>query len=440
MKQNLNRGLKIILFFFASFIFISCVPIAQQGSGSYASKVLVYDNKVYEDAIKSVTLYPYTGSQRDLLLSTAIPLSQEVPLQLSFDELSSESKSYYLKVILCNSNWTPSPVSSIDYVERFNEILITDYDLSVATKVRYTNYRVTVPKVKIPGNYLIKVYRNKNEDDLILTRRFMVYTEQVRINTDIGFSNVVSFRDLNQQLNLSLNFGNFELVNPMENVKVLIRQNQRSDNQIYLKPSFIRLGTNTIEYNYFNLENNFSGGNEFRAFDIRSITFPGMNVAKIVNTPSLKEVFLQTDKPRSGQAYSLIPDINGKFIVDNYDFSSDSTSGSDYIDVNFRLQSPPLNQDVYIVGSLTNWSLEPENKMIYNQEEGRYEGTLLLKQGWYNYGYGVAGSKGRINLDLIEGARFETENEYEIFVYYRPVGSRTDLIIGYFYIDHNMRK
>jgi len=441
LKQNLNDSLKILIFFLSGItIFTSCVPLAPQSSSTSVSKELHYENHVYEEGIKSVTLYPYTGNQRDLLLSTAIPLSQETPLQLSFDELSSESQSYYVKVILCNANWTPSQVSSIDYIDQFNELLITDYELSVATKVPYTNYRVNIPRVKVPGNYLIKVYRNKNEDDLILTRRFMVYSEQVQLNTNVGFSSVVSFRDLNQQLNLSINFRNFELINPMENVKVMIRQNQRWDNVIYLKPSFVTVGSNTIEYNYFNLENNFSGGNEFRAFDLRSVTFPGLNVARIVNTPAIKEAFLAIDKSRKGQAYSLVPDINGKFIVDNYDFNSDSTSGSEYLDVNFSLESPRLEQDVFIVGALTNWTLSPKNKMAYNVENGRYEGKLLLKQGWYNYAYGVSSPNGKINTTPFEGSHFETENEYEIFVYYRPVGSRTDLIIGYYYIDHNLRK
>jgi hypothetical protein len=232
-----------------------------------------------------------------------------------------------------------------------------------------------------------------------------------------------------------------ELVNPMANVNVVIRQNQRWDNAIYnLKPQFTREAEKLLEYNYFNLENNFKGGNEFRAFDIRSLRFGGLNVGRIVNTPVKSEIFLAIDRTRAGKPYSLIPDINGKFVVDNYDFQIDSTSGGDYIDVNFSLESEKIEKDVYVVGALTDWKPQSAFKMNYNAANKRYETKAMLKQGWYNFAYGIPEENGRINTSLFEGSHFETENEYEIFVYYRPVGSRADLIIGYFNMDYNSTK
>ena len=418
----------------------SCVPPAQQGSSSYVEKELLFEDHIYEENIKSVTLYPYSGEQRDLLRTVAIPITQDEPVHLSFDELSTESKSYYVKLIYCNANWTESFVPQVDFIDAFNELLITDYELSNATRVPYTNYRVTIPRLKLPGNYLIKVYRNKDESDLVLTKRLMVYSDQLRIMGRVSYSNSVQLRNQNQQIDFSIQYGNMELVNPLQNINVMIRQNQRWDNAIYnLKPQFVREAERLLEYNYFNLENNFKGGNEFRAFDIRSINFPGQNVGRIINTPVNKEVFLNIDRTRAGKPYTLIPDINGKFVVDNYDFQIDSTSGGDYINVNFSLEAEKIEKDVYIFGALSNWRLHPDFKMSYNTTSKRYEGKALLKQGWYNFAYGIPDQNGRVNTTFFEGNHFETENEYEIVVYYRPVGSRADLIIGYYNIAYNFR-
>ncbi len=62
----------------------------------------------------------------------------------------------------------------------------------------------------------------------------------------------------------------------------MIRQNQRWDNAIRnLKPTMVREDQNQLEYEHFTVQNEFRGGNEFRFFDIRTLNFPGQNVANI---------------------------------------------------------------------------------------------------------------------------------------------------------------
>lgn len=76
--------------------------------------------------------------------------------------------------------------------------------------------------------------------------------------------------------------------------------------------------------------------------------------------------------------------------------------------------------------------------MEYDQENKQYYKELLLKQGFYNYMYLVQG--GSTDPYYFEGSHYETENRYEIFVYNRPIGSRTDLLIGYTTFDYNQRR
>jgi hypothetical protein len=38
-----------------------------------------------------------------------------------------------------------------------------------------------------------------------------------------------------------------------------------------------------------------------------------------------------------------------------------------------------------------------------------------------------------------EGTHQETENQYDLLVYYRPPGTRTDLLIAYKSLDLNLR-
>ena len=69
--------------------------------------------------------------------------------------------------------------------------------------------------------------------------------------------------------------------------------------------------------------------------------------------------------------------------------------------------------------------------MYYNKTLSQYEATLYLKQGYYNYEYVyLKDNEKQCDESLIEGSHSETENDYEIYVYYRPMGSNYDQLVG----------
>ena len=62
----------------------------------------------------------------------------------------------------------------------------------------------------------------------------------------------------------------------------------------------------------------------------------------------------------------------------------------------------------------------------------------MLKQGYYNFDFAVAGARGTApDETYFEGSHYETENQYDLLVYYRPPGTRADLLIGYKAVDMN---
>ncbi len=72
--------------------------------------------------------------------------------------------------------------------------------------------------------------------------------------------------------------------------------------------------------------------------------------------------------------------------------------------------------------------------MKYNAEQGVYETTLFLKQGYYDYMYVTIDHddpKRAASFAETEGNLWESENEYMILVYYRPLAGRADELIGF---------
>jgi hypothetical protein len=71
--------------------------------------------------------------------------------------------------------------------------------------------------------------------------------------------------------------------------------------------------------------------------------------------------------------------------------------------------------------------------MVFNPASGAYEGSALLKMGFYNYAY-VTVNKNQPHsgpsFEFTEGNHMETENDYDILVYYRSLGGRSDQLVG----------
>ena len=53
----------------------------------------------------------------------------------------------------------------------------------------------------------------------------------------------------------------------------------------------------------------------------------------------------------------------------------------------------------------------------------------------------MAGARGAAPTEVyFEGSHQETENQYDLLVYYRPPGTRADLLIGYQTVGVNNRQ
>jgi len=404
---------------------LSCSPYIPS-STSENGKTVSFEDKIYANQIKTVLLYPDRNQPKDYLQPAALPLSGGRSLILEFDDLRDSPENYYAKIFYCDRDWKQSIFPDLQFLSAYNEFYINDYAYSIDTKIPYVHYRLELPAVKLSGNYLLLVYRN-NPSHPVITRRFMVYQNRVEVQLAPDVQAINPVRRGEQEVKFKIMYKGLDLRDPLENVSVVIRQNQRWDNAVInLKPNFVREDLKELDFRYFNLENAIKGNNEFRFFDLRSVRNYGQNVEKVINSPDHYTAIIEMDKPRTNQAYGHLYDFDGNYTLDNLDHREPDT-GSEYVSVLFTLQSDSIRGQVYIIGELTNW--EMTMPMQYNSQIHGYVDSLLLKQGWYNYLYQVKSET--LPSYYLEGSHGDTENQYEIFVYYRDVFNRNDALIGY---------
>lgn len=398
-----------------------------------------YEDRIFDENILSARLFPRAGDFSAQFNTPVIELNSGVELLLSFDDLAYDPDMYSIKLIHCTMDWQPSDLKEPEYLNQFNEFNVLDYSYSIDTRIPYIHYNFVVPPVTKSGNYALVMYRGRDINQTVLTKRFMVFQKTLGVAGRIVPPSQNENRREVQQINVSVNFKARELFDPLSNLRVIIRQNQQWENKRVLKqPTMLRDDSKMIEYNLFDGSSTFWGGNEFRFIDLRFVRARGMNVRSIQMESDVVYAEAGIDKIRKNTVYNEYLDVNGQFAImnverRNYDLESE------YMVTTFNLAADGVTDTPYIVGAFTQWGKDPAAKMELNKKTNTYQATILMKQGWYDYAYGYKTAEG-FDTRSLEGSFFETENEYEIFVYYRDMGSRYDELIGYFNLNPNKRR
>jgi hypothetical protein len=398
-----------------------------------------YDNTCFDDKIATVIL------QKNIDIYDPVPiinLGSTESLKLSFDMLDPQNEFLNYSLIHCDRNWMPSDLQPMDYVNGNTMGEITDFKFSTNTYQTYTHYSLNFPTDEMAitksGNYILKVFRNFDEEDILLTRRFMVVDIQTKISTSIRSATVPEYRFSHQEVDFSVKYLGFDIPNPFLDVHVTILQNNSWNNAIEnLKPQFVN--NNELSFNYEN-ENLLPGTNEFRFFDIRSLRFFSNNVIKKY-IDSVQNVVLRPEESKAYLNYVRWIDYNGKRDIFNSD-GMNLVEDGDYALVHFNFKSNNLQDmgDVFVYGELTDWQLKDKFKMTYSSELNMYTCPVLLKQSYYNYHFILRDKQGNIDYTFTEGNHQETENDYTILVYHKNVFYGYDEIIGLAYRNSNTLK
>ena len=400
-------------------------------------------DSVYVTNIRTPQLFTY-GNQ---LGYPIIRLNSGDQLELHFDDLDADVKNYSYSYVLCNEDWTPAVISEFDYIRGYSQVRISDYRLSSVALTKYTHYQALLPDRNCmpihSGNYIVKVFLNGDTSQLVFTRRMLVAGKGASIGAQIlqPFSPETS--RTHQKIQMTVNTGTLAISDMFQQIHVWILQNNRWDNAIHdVKPNFY--SGNTLQYNSDDAFV-FPGGNEWRWVDIQgTFHFLSDRLLKGNYGPASTELIVRPDPDRSRLPYYYYADYDGMYYIQTTE-SINPVWQTDYATLQFSFvpadHNPYPDRDVYIFGELTGYGLHDAFKMSFNPDRGAYQTSLLLKQGFYNYSYVTIDRhdpKRMASFEFTEGNHLETENNYMILVYFRPLGGRADELVGFTSMNSKM--
>lgn len=355
-------------------------------------------------------------------------LNQGEGVTIEFDELADDRRYLRWRAIHCDKQWNRSTLLEDEYLDGYNETPVDDVSYSIATSVPYVHYRLTVPgeqiHLKVSGNYLVEVYDERDPDAVLVSVPVMVTENGVGIDMTASPRTDIDFNRSHQQLSIAIDPGQLPVQSPFNEFTVCVWANDRHDTRRIVEHPLRQQGKLLIYEHMPQLI--FPAGNEYRRFETLLTHAPGLNIDRVGFQNPHYIATVGPDTPRAETSYIYDSTQHGRYYVRELNSENPDTE-ADYILTAFTLESPPLDDNVYLEGELTLRHIDETSAMDYDTETGTYRKVLMLKQGSYNYSY-VTDSE---DANIIDGNRFQTVNRYSVAVYWRAPGSRHDRLVGY---------
>ncbi len=359
-----------------------------------------------------------------VLTDPFLELGSGQKLRLQFDELDVDnSRNLYYSFIHCNYQWKPSDLLDMDYCTEFNKFFDADKaTFSFNTTVDYVHYEIEIDTspLKISGNYLVCIF-DVNTEEMILCRPFMLY-EKRQVDIKYNLSKSAGL----QTISVLLDPITLKIKDATEIKIAMWKNHDYFDYRIITQVS--RIQGNNFIYDAIS----FPGGNEYRWFDNSDLKRNGTHVHDVLFEEPFYHITLEDDEKRP-RTYKFHGDMNGRHYVKTQNSTYDPAIGADYTITHFTLKSPENIGDVYIAGDLTENLYTNYNKMDYDAFFHCYRQAIWVKQGIHNYCY-------KTENNTIEGDFSDTENIYNLAVYYCPFGSRYDRLLLIEKIESNGRR
>ena len=383
-------------------------------------------NRIFSPQIKSLQAVV----NQDFLSPAVMRLHTDDILQIAFDELSHDYHRYAYTIERCEADWTASEeMFESDWLEGFNAIVIDNHEQSVNTIIPYTHYQLQIPndqcRLKMSGNYRLHIIDDESQKELACVE-FMVTDQTMSLFMEASTNTDIDHNISHQQLSISLNYNNHIVTNPQEQIRMVVRQNDREDNsRLHVSPSFIQ--ANGLRWQHHQ-QLIFDAGNEYHKYEVLDPSHPTMGIDYINWDGEQYQVYPFINEPRPHYIYD--EDADGAFYIRNSDNRENDTA-SEYLWVNYRLKAPELPFGRIIIQGM--WTTEaPETYLMsYDEKERLYTASILQKQGYYSYQYLWQDQDGHLQTLPSEGNFYQTENRYQAYIYYKGTGERTWRLVSY---------
>lgn len=373
-----------------------------------------------DESVQTIQLYAGTDERQLPVVS----LRSGQQLTLEFDVMERTGRPLSVYFYHADRNWERD-LSPAEYMDSFQDDNLLDYTPSRGTAVAYTHYTYQFPnediQFRVSGNYILRVTEQGQRDRVLFEQPFFVSegagSAALRID-EVPVSGQRSPSDLPAaQFTPPPDLRG----NPFQYETCFVRNGRLAEARCTDRPRLAQQPT--LTFDLFR-DRAFAPTTADYFLDL-SVLRTGGVIEGTDRTVTPYRVLLEPDYAQfAGPTATALP-LDGQIVVDAAvrDVGTPDVE-AEYAQVQFSFVPPdeqPLRRGVHLHG-LFNRS----TRMQWQPDRGRYEGEVLLKQGFYEYYYQ---SNDPALRDVLRRSQPLGRNRYTAFIYYTDRSLNTDRLL-----------
>lgn len=372
------------------------------------------------------TIQLYKGSDERNL--PVLSLESGTSLTLEFDLMTRQGRPLSIYFQHADRTWKRDLTDS-QILESFQDDRLVEYQISQGTTVPYVHYVYRFPnddiRFRVSGNYVLRVTERGRRDSVLFERAFFITEKAGKLNTGAESLLVPGQQRPSIQPNAKYTPPSEIRGDPFSYSVCFVRNGRLPATRCQDQPQLVSQPKLEFE---LPRDRAFAPTTAARDLDLSTLRSTNQ-IARIDRTTAPIEALLSPDYARFAEN-RLGPEVESQIVV--RDALSDLINpalSAEYVQTTFAFvpgNETPYGSELVVSGSFNGLDPDRGTTMKWIEERGRYEGTVLLKQGRYQYFYST--SDPTFAKQMRRSQRRIT-GSYAAFVYYRDAQRGTDRLL-----------
>ena len=377
--------------------------------------------RVEDDAVRTIQLH---DSSQEVSLPI-LTLGSQQTLTLSFDRLTEDGPEGVDVTFRHTDRQGKTDLLPTEYLTGFDRDTIQEIQISGTTAVSYVHYEYSFPNsrigFKLSGNYELTVTDSRTGDVLFVAPFFVV---EQSAEVQLAFGTTLLDGAVGNAIQPAARLtpgGQLSGYEAFDYTVCFARNGRLDDVRCAPEPRLVDLA----QYQFY-LPRSEAFGAPAPLYEVNLGGLQtNIEVVEVDLSARPPTALLDLDNAAFGGDVRDAVLATTPLIEGAYRDPGDADTDAEYVEVGFRYVPPGERRaagPVRVMGTFSGW--QPSVELAWMPELKRYEGTALLKQGLYVYGYSVPGRDRSRILTLGQPSLFTA------FVYLRDNQLFTDRLIA----------
>jgi hypothetical protein len=427
MSLSLRRAVRLSLLVVLGGLLLGCKSTeeAEQDQPS-ASPPSTIQPRLVAPASSVRTIQLYQGRDEQSLPVTTMDGGEA--LTLEFDLLEEEGRPLSIYFQHADRTWRRD-LSAGQALESFQDDRLVEYRPSRGTKVPYVHYQYRFPnddiRFRVSGNYILRVTERGRRDSVLFEQPFFVTEGEGGLQLGAESFPVPGQGQPSLRPRARYTPPSDIQGDPFGHAVCFVRNGRLTDTRCEDRPLLVRQPKLEFE---LERDQAYAPATAEYGLDLSTLR-PTAQIARVERTSTPIRAMLDPDYARFSDGRRG-PSLNGQTVVRGaLSAQADPALTAEYVETTFAFvpsREQPYGRPPVVTGSFSGMDPARGTAMEWEAGRGRYEGTVLLKQGQYQYFYAA---EDPAFAEQLRRSQSPLASTYTAFVYYRDARRNTDRLL-----------